>query len=130
MEERSNNDSNDQTDQKISTENEIQGYINEKKDIYNTLMVFLETLTDEKVNFTNLIDSFDKYHIDADREEFKQFLQLIINISNNHHRGGNLIQKIINIISNYKDQIKQTFSNIEIFNIFKSNKIILQAATS
>lgn len=60
-----------------------------------------------------------------DREKLKKVLQLITKIANNHHRDENLFKNIFNIIQNYTETIKESFSNYEIFDIFKSNKLIL-----
>lgn len=60
-----------------------------------------------------------------DREKLKKVLQLITKIANNHHRDENLFKNIFNIIQNYTETIIESFSNYEIFDIFKSNKLIL-----
>lgn len=42
----------------------------------------------------------------------------------NHYRGNLFFQKVFHILQHYKIQIKQTFSNLEIFDISLNNKKI------
>lgn len=52
-------------------------------------------------------------------------LNLIAQIANNHYRCNNFINKIEQLIHFLKPQIKQNYSNLIIFKIFKYNKRIL-----
>ena len=100
-------------------------YIDRKKEIHTLLLSFLENNQENDFNFNYLIQNIRSEKLESNREELEHFLRLIINISNNHCRKGNLIQKVEKIILNLKDEITQTFSNSEVFNIFNSNKLIL-----
>lgn len=71
------------------------------------------------------INFFEKLKISEDPYEFKSFLHLISNVSNIHRRTPNFFEKFDRILFQYKDKIKQTFSNLSIFYIFKDNKRIL-----
>ncbi|KAK8849908.1 hypothetical protein M9Y10_018497 [Tritrichomonas musculus] len=66
-------------------------------------------------NVSKIFDSKDK---------LKALLYLILNIINYHHTT-NFYDKIDNVLSIFKNDIKYFFSNNEIFNIFKSNKRII-----
>ena len=55
----------------------------------------------------------------------QQFLQIIKNICDNHHRGTIFITNIFQLLQYYKNQIKQILSNNEIYRIFENNKILL-----
>ncbi|KAK8847762.1 hypothetical protein M9Y10_018792 [Tritrichomonas musculus] len=116
-----------QGDEEMIYEQEIQEYINESKEIYNNLIMFLENSDDSDYYyyFTNLLVIADMQGQEEKREKLEQFLKLISNIAANHHREKTFLKKIFNIIENYRNEIKQTFSNIKIFNIFQSNKLIL-----
>ncbi|KAK8839366.1 hypothetical protein M9Y10_032302 [Tritrichomonas musculus] len=94
-------------------------YIDEKNELYDHIISFLDNSSDEEEDYF-----FQKYKED-DQEEFKHFVQLIASIANNYHRNETFLPKIFMIIDNYKDQIKQTFSNSDIFDIFKDNKLII-----
>ena len=54
-----------------------------------------------------------------------QFLLIIKNISDHHHRDMNFIAKIQKILQQYQEQIKQTLLNDEIFHLFENNKLIV-----
>lgn len=49
----------------------------------------------------------------------------ILNIANSCHNEESLFKKLYKVIHHYKAQIKQTFSNSDIFNIFGNNIKIL-----
>ena len=56
-----------------------------------------------------------------DKEEMHQFLEIINNIGEHHHRDQHFNERMNQLILHYKDQIKQTLSNQEIFHIFENN---------
>ena len=58
-------------------------------------------------------------------QEFKHFLCLLLYISNNHHRFPGFFDKILQIFLFYEKEIKQTFSNQELFTIFMNNMYLL-----
>ncbi|KAK8845031.1 hypothetical protein M9Y10_021207 [Tritrichomonas musculus] len=104
---------------------EIQNYINEFNELYNTLLTFLEDSEYNDDNFNNLNEIIKLQEFDINKDKFLQFLQILISISNNHHRGHTFFSKIKQIILNYQEQIKQFFSNIEIFRLFQTNFLIM-----
>ena len=116
-------------DQAFISNKKIEKYIEEKKEIYDILMLFIENTENDtyEKDCLSLIDNI--FHQSQEEEELgekiEQFFQLIVNIANNHHREKTFFNKIYQIIENYQYQIKQTFSNRRIFDIFKSNKKIL-----
>ena len=94
---------------------EIQQIIDQKKEYYNPLLIFLESnIDDESLIFK-----------DFDEKGFKEILYLISKIAKNHHQNAGFFSKIEKFLLYFEDKIKQTFSNSEIFNFFKSNKKIL-----
>ena len=58
-------------------------------------------------------------------KEMTPIIRLIVKISNNYHRSPNFFDKIFQILNIFKTDIQQTFTNFEIFKLFKSNKRIL-----
>ena len=104
---------------------EIQNYIDQKIRIQNSILEFL----DEEMNES----SVEIYYIIPEktlpkqeyREELRILLYLILRISNNHHQYKDFFNKITQIFLILKEEIIQTFSKSEIFNIFKSNKRII-----
>lgn len=103
---------------------DLKDYIEEKKELYELVLQYIDDESDNKnVVFENLLKLIEKLNFNANHGEFRLLLHLIVQISNNHYRGTNFFAKIEAILSKLK--IKQTFSNSEIFKIFKSNKRIL-----
>lgn len=99
-------------------------FLNMMKNIQSRLLAFIEQEEKAEENFEQLHklinDRFKecKYSINS-------LLHLLTEIGNNHHRSNNFFSKIEKIILIIKDQIKQNFSQSEIFNIFRSNKRLL-----
>ena len=88
----------------------IQEYINEKKDLYDTILNFLEESDSNEYDNHCLTQLITSQNFEEDQEEFMHLLRLIISISNNHHRNKNFLHNIIIIFDQIKDKIKQTFS--------------------
>ena len=63
--------------------------------------------------------------INEDKHELRLFLRLINEISNNHQRSSNLINKIEKILDQIQKDIKKYFTNSQIFELFKENLRIL-----
>ena len=104
---------------------EIQQYLEKMKSIQVNLLQFLDDDENKEENRQNLFKLLEDPKILEDRHEFKALLNLIQKIINHHHRTSDFFSKIEAIFLLFKKEIKQTFSNIEIFNIFKNNKRIL-----
>ncbi|KAK8896811.1 hypothetical protein M9Y10_014732 [Tritrichomonas musculus] len=111
-------------DPSIISQEEIKKYVSEKKEIYNILLKLLEDSESNETDFQNFFECINLQK-ERSREKFTHLFQLITNIANNHHREKTFFQTICQIIDYYQGLIKQTFSNIDIYNIFKSNKLIL-----
>lgn len=103
----------------------LQKYFEKNKEIQRNLLQFIDKEKDEQEDNNQFIKYFEDSAFCQDRHEFKTLLYLILKISNNYRRTPLFFQRIEQILLLIKDKIKQTFSNEEIFNIFKSNKRIL-----
>ena len=104
---------------------EFQRYTNEKKKLNTLIINYIEDSDNCKDNFNNLIEFINLNKYQEKQEELSHLLHLIVNIANNHYRNEYFIMKIEQILQYLKDNIKQTFSNLEIYNLFQNNKIIL-----
>lgn len=102
----------------------IQKYIENKKELYEFLIRYLEESEDSLNNFEELMLNIKNHNYLKDKIEFGFILQLILSISNNYHRTQNFFDKIHKILKYLEEDIKCTFSSYEIFNIFKDNLII------
>ena len=102
---------------------EIQKYFQQKKELYDILFKFIEYENDSTDIFEVLIDTIESQNINENKDEFVEFIILLSKIAKNHHRFPLFINRIEQIL--IQIDIKQTLSNIEIFNLFKDNKRIL-----
>ena len=110
----------------LSQEEVIKEYIYQMKDIYDKLLTFIDNPDSRSEKyFQNLIHINKKHDIKGDKERFSNFIDLLVNISNDHHRQSGFFDKIERILSQYKDTIKANSTNIEIFEQFSSNKRLL-----
>ncbi|KAK8880413.1 hypothetical protein M9Y10_003085 [Tritrichomonas musculus] len=107
------------------SQKEMKEYIEENKELYGSLIQFLNNLDNNENYFQDLINIICQQKGEENYHKFEEFLQLITAISNNYHREKSFFEKIYQILEHYEVQIKQTFSNKELFDIFQSNKKIL-----
>ena len=104
---------------------EIKQYLNARKKLYDHLLGFIDNQEDSQSDYLNLISDITNQKITENKNEFENFLHLIVLISSYHHRNLNFYSKIDQILSYLSKKITQTFSNSEIFNIFSQNKRVL-----
>ena len=98
----------------------LQEYLKEMEEIQHILLDFIDNEEDDdEFNSTKTIGLIKC------SKEIKSILYLISKIADNHIRSFNFFKKLESILSGIKDQIKQSLSNFEIFDIFKKNKRIL-----
>ena len=109
----------------------MERYIADKKRLYISILEFLENSDENFDGTTNekyleRLSPIIKQQVkDGDCENMKEFLLIIKNISNEHHRDTNFIARTKQLLLHYKSQIKQTLSNEDIFEIFKDNKLLV-----
>ena len=102
----------------------IEKLLEKHKKNQKELLNFLDNDENIDLNFHNLKIFFEDTKIRDHQHEFRLFWRMLMKIVNNHHHGPNFLSKIEQIILYFKDDIKK-YSNIEKFNLFKSNKRIL-----
>ena len=101
----------------------IPSYIDKMKKIQKKILKYIKE--GSKTNLPSLNNQNENEKIINDKNEFKSFLHLICKISNNNYRSQGFHAIIEHILSFYRNQILNFFTNNEIFNIFKNNKRIL-----
>ena len=94
----------------------IDKYIEEMKRIQEGIINYLDYETNIEERYQNILEN---------RYKLKSLLYLLLKISNNHYRDHDFFSKIERLFIFFKDEMKQYFSNSELFHIFKSNKRIL-----
>ena len=62
---------------------DYQKYIDQKKELYEELLSFLESQQVDEINIDNFFENIKNGEQEINREELYNFLQLIINMSSN-----------------------------------------------
>lgn len=95
------------------------------EDIHEITLNYIDNDDDDEKNRQILIKSLNDYNITQKKHDFELFLCMISNISKYHFRGPNFFTKIEKILRIFKEDIKLSFSQFNIFQIFKDNKKII-----
>lgn len=99
-------------------------YLNEMQNLQHVLLEYIDSESEDEVNFRELINKYENSNISKKRDTIKDFLYLISSIANNH-RAPNLIQRIEQLLIHLKNQIEENFTSIDLLMIFKKNKRII-----
>lgn len=101
----------------------MQEYIEKKKEFYDSLLEFLESIEYDIDYFHDFIKIIKQEKLEDDCQEFEEFLRLLNNIINHHHRNENFIIKIEQIFDYFSAFIRKNITNLNlsIFNIFLKN---------
>lgn len=101
-------------------------YLAKMGEIQNCILGFLDEEGEEtEQRFRDLESLLISKTNQLDKYDLKSVLYLISKITKTHYRSSVFFDKTKEIITILKDQIKQTFSNSDIFHIFKNNKLVL-----
>ena len=103
----------------------IEEYFTKKTIIQENLLKLLDDERNDEEKYDDLCQILEDIKIRDNCHELRLFLRFISKISDNYHRNPTFFMKIDRILGLFKDEIKQYYSNTEIFNIFKKNKRIL-----
>ena len=74
----------------------IQQYFDLMKDIKENLLTFIED--NDQDTFSIFINYLDEQKITENKKKFESFLYLLVHLSNNYHRTGDLFNKIDRIL--------------------------------
>ena len=87
---------------------------------------FIEYLDQKNiVDYDVLYQYFNEIRFKGTRFELGIILELISVVADNHHRNPNFFTKIETVLLQFKDVIKEKFTNYEIFQKFRNNKRVL-----
>ena len=103
----------------------IQDYIEKFQTIQADLIDFIKNEDNVEENYQNLVNYIEEQEIRMDKHELKLFLNLLSKIADNYHRYESFFEKIEKIILLFKSEMKNYYTNDEIFNVFKGNKRVL-----
>lgn len=105
---------------------DFQKYVEDKKDFYDVFSRFIENENESSdEDFAMLTNYLENQKIGESRDELEDVLHLVLKVSKNHHRTSFFFNKIEKILSYLEDDIKQSFTNSELFDFFKLNKRLL-----
>lgn len=104
---------------------DIHAFIEKMKKVQLFLIDYIENEDNKEENYENLIKAIEDFNLYTDRDNWKIFLHLLNQISNNHSRVPEFFEKIEKILKKYEQETKSIFTNKEIFTIFHKNKRIL-----
>lgn len=104
---------------------DISDYLARMKAFYSSFIKYVENETKEPENFRDFISFVNNNQYGRNSDELRSLLHIINKVSNHHSQRGFLKNQVQKLLIHFTDQIKQTFTNIDIFNIFKNNKSIL-----
>ena len=104
---------------------EINIIMERKQQIQKSIIYSIKNKRDIEENYQILRNFLEDQKNLENRSEIDSFLQLIIKISNNHHRYSNFISKIEQILINIKNKLQKFYTKDEVFNIFQSTKRLL-----
>lgn len=103
----------------------IKDEIEKLKEIQLAILDYLDNYENDIVDSNKIIHILEDECISKNTYLFRDFLCLISYISNYHQKTKFFWEKIDFILSYYKKEIKENFSQSTFFNIFKNNKRIL-----
>lgn len=99
--------------------------IEEMKNFYQLLLTFLDNDEQQEENYQKICQIITGHNFIQNNKELKPFIKLIQKLVRNHHRSSNFFDNIFKILEIFLKDIKQIYSNFEIFQLFKNDKRIL-----
>ena len=103
---------------------EIEIEIIKKQNLQSLVLCFIENDDDEE-NFNNLATFIQDSNISKNKLDLLDLFHLILHIASNHHRESNFFDKIIKIFLYLNFEIKNFFTDQDIYNIFITNKMMI-----
>ena len=95
----------------------MEEYIEGKKQLQQAILDYIDCNDENQLQLLQDVkNALDEQNVQENQYELAAVLYLILNISNNYHRFPNFFQKIDEILLYLENDIRQTYSNFEIFN--------------
>ena len=104
---------------------EIQQFVDSKKELQNIFLRYIDDPDSNQNNFQNLIYCLKSQDLLQNQNELEEFLHFIAKIMKNHRRQPNFFDHIEKVLLYLENDLKRSFTNSEIFTIFKNSKPIL-----
>lgn len=103
----------------------VHQYIDKIKFIQNQIIQYIDSEESVEEYFVNVVRSINDNQIQKSRYDMKIILYFLLALSNNHHRYYDFFSKIEKIILYMKEEIIDSITGHELFDIFESNKRVL-----
>lgn len=104
---------------------EIKAFVLKRKELYSTLLHFIDTPGDYQDEFQSLIQVFENQDILQNHGETLNLFHLMSKIEENHNRTPNFYEKFEQIFNYIINDNKFQIANSEIFQIYKDSKRLL-----
>lgn len=92
---------------------------------YSLFLKFVEGGSDTPDNYNEFVTTIKSNNLGENPDELRSILHIIHKVSFHHKRQPNFISKVHKTILFFSDQIKESFSNSDLYRIFRSNKLLL-----
>lgn len=103
----------------------LKQYISQMEEFQEIILAYLESENDSDQNFGDLIKYSQSKHNFDDRMELYEKLKMISSLIRNHHRSPDFYNRVKQIFIFFKNKIEQTFSNFELYDIFKNDSLVI-----
>ncbi|KAK8839044.1 hypothetical protein M9Y10_032510 [Tritrichomonas musculus] len=103
----------------------MSSYLEKMNEIQNILLQYIDEEDNTQEKYQNFVKLFTNHKIFENKHLLTSVIHLLASIIDYHYRKINFFDKIFKIILFLKDEIKKNYSNLEIFNFFKSNKKVI-----
>lgn len=99
----------------------MEKYVNEKREVYDTLISFLDQ--NDEMNETDFFDFLKTKKLDENKLKMENFIYLLSSLCENHKRSSTFFQIICKILCQYQAAIDQFFTNRNLIHIFGHNNL-------
>lgn len=103
----------------------IQEYLAPFKEFQRLLINFIDSFGIQNEEYENLINFYINQNFQNDKDELREICTMISKITKNYHRVSDYFEKTEQIILFLAKDIQSTFTNLEIYDIFRNNRQII-----
>lgn len=103
----------------------IQEYLAPFKEFQRLLINFIDSFGIQNEEYENLINFYNNKNFRNDKDELREICTMISKITKNYHRVSDDFEKTEQIIFFLANDIQSTFTNLEIYDIFRNNRQII-----
>lgn len=103
----------------------IQEYLAPFKEFQRLLINFIDSFGIQNEEYENLINFYNNKNFRNDKDELREICTMISKITKNYHRVSDYFEKTEQIIFFLANDIQSTFTNLEIYDIFRNNRQII-----